>query len=151
MKTDKAHFEHPENWQQAAEWVDFDPSEPGVTGNCELQSLAVFVRDHKQRELPRAERSLEAHYGAFVLSQSRPGADQARELALATRYGMAPQVTRIAGLEARRFELGPQPQPGDFDSRSPAVLVWCDGDRFYLLASDTLPADDLIPIAESIY
>ena len=151
MQTDNPHFEYPENWQQAAGWVDFEPSEPGLTAGFDLHSLAVFVRDHKQRELPRAERSLEAHYGAFVLSQSSPGADQARQLALETRYGPAPQALSIAGREARRYELGPESPPDDPDPRSPAVLTWCDGDRFYLLASEILSAGELIPIAESIY
>ncbi|MGD8350261.1 MAG: hypothetical protein PVI79_13525 [Gammaproteobacteria bacterium] len=151
MQTENPHFEYPENWQRAAGLVDFEPSEPGLTGGHDLHSLAVFVRDHEHRELPRAERSLEAHYGAFVLSQSRPGAGRARQLALETSYGNAPQAVRIAGREARRYELGPEPGREDPDPRSPAVLVWCDGDRFYLLASEILPADELIPIAESIY
>ena len=151
MNSEKSHFEHPANWKQARKLVDFVPSEPRWTMGFELQSLAVFVRDHKQRELPRSERSLEAHYGGFVFSQSCPGTEQARRLALETGYGLAPQAVRIAGREARCHELGPQPETGDPDPRSPAVVVWCDADMFFLVASETLPVDELIRVAESIY
>lgn len=151
MNPENPHFEHPANWKQARRLVDFEPCEPRRTKGFELHSLAVFVRDHRQRELPRTERSLEAHYGGFVFSQSCPGADQARRLALETRYGLAPRAIRIAGREARSYPLGPRPETGDSDPRSPAVVTWCDADRFCLLASETLPVDDLIEIAESIY
>jgi len=145
------HFEYPVDWPQAGELLDFEPLIPAFTAGLELASLAVFVRDHRQRELPRSERSLEAHYGDFVFSQALRGGDEARRQALETSYGPAPRAARIAGREARIYQLGPEVEPGDIDSRSPAVVAWYDGDLFYLLASDSLTADVLLSIAESIY
>lgn len=150
MSQKNPHFEFPPNWQKARELLDFVPVAPPASRAGEPLSLAVFVRDHKQRELPRAERSLEAHYAEFVLTQARPGAAGAKRLALETAYGQAPQTLRVAGREARAFPPGPEPGPGDPDPRSPAVLAWCDGPMFYLLASETLDTAALAALAESI-
>ena len=145
------HFEFPPNLEKARELVDFEPSMPAAASSGEVCSLAVFVRDHRQRELPRRERSLEAHFADFVLAQACPGAAQAKRQALETSYGRSSLELRVAGREARAFPLGPEPAAGDSDPRSPAVVAWCDGERFYLLASDSRDIAELLPIAESIY
>lgn len=151
MTDENPHFAHPADWPQAREWLGFEPLIPTDTAGFELVSLAVSIRDHRHRDLPREARSLEAHYGDFVLSQAHPGIDEARRLALATSYGAAPRVARIAGREARIYELGPEVEPAEIDPRDPAVVAWCDGELFCLLASDRLTADVLVEIAESIY
>jgi len=151
MNTENPHFEFPADWSEAAGLVGFEPVVPAHTAGLELGSLAVFVRDHRQRELPRGERSLEAHYGDLVFTQACRGREEARRLALETRYGAAPRAARIAGREARIYELGAEAEPGDIDPRSPAVIAWCDGEMFYLLASGALTADALLAVAESIY
>ena len=151
MPQGNPHFEFPRDWKEAREMVDFVPLEPAECLGCRLQSLAVFVCDHRHRELPAADRSLEAHYGGFVFSQAMRGIEEARRLALETRYGPAPAEARVAGREARIFELGPEPEAGDIDSRSPAVVAWCDTDMFYLVASDRFAAADLLQVAESVY
>ncbi len=151
MTTENLHFKYPADWPQAGDLLDFEPVKPAYTAGLELASLAVLVRDHRQRELPRGERSLEAHYGDFVFSQALRARDEARRQALETAYGPAPQAIRIAGREARSYELGPEVAPGDIDPRNPAVVAWYDDELFYLLASDKLDADVLATIAESIY
>jgi len=151
MTAENPHFAYPAGWPEAREMLDFEPAEPAYTAGLELTSLAVFVRDHRHRELPRNERSLEAHYGHFVFSQARRGRDQARRQALETRYGSEPHAGRVAGREARIHELGPEVEPGDSEPRDPAVIAWCDDEMFYLLASDRLDTDVLIAIAESVY
>ena len=151
MSKGNPHFEFPRDWQEARELVDFEPLVPGECLGCRLQSLAVFVCDHKRRELAKSERSLEAHYGDFVFSQARRSLEEARRLALESRYGLAPRDIRIAGREGRVFELGPEPEADDIDPRSPAVIAWCDADMFYLVASDRLASADLLRVAESIY
>ena len=57
----------------------------------------------------------------------------------------------MAGSEGRGYDLGPDVRPGDIDARDPAVVAWCDGELFYLLASGECGADALRAIAESIY
>ena len=56
----------------------FQPLEPAYTAGRRLRSLRIHVRDHKLRELPIHDRTLEADYGPFVLSQARRGVDEAR-------------------------------------------------------------------------
>ncbi len=129
----------------------FRPLEPKNTAGCGLQSLSVHVRDHKLRELSIADRTLEAHYGAFVLSQARKGAEEARRLALAVPYGATGCDARVGGCAARAYALGPEPPPDDIDGRTPAVVSWHDGDMFYLIASDRLPCAELVGIAGSLY
>lgn len=145
------YFETAATWNEAEALLTFRPLRPRHTEGFELQSLRVHVRDHKRRELPAGERSLEAHYGAFVLSQARKGREEARRLALDVQYGSAPRATRIAGHEARVYELAPEPAPHDPDGRSPAVVAWHDGELFFLIASGELPSDALVRIAESLY
>ena len=109
------------------------------------------MRDHKLRKILINERTLEAHYGGFVLSQARKGTDEARRLALDVRYGGAGQEGQIAGHAARIYELGPEPAPDDIDGRSPAVVTWHDADLFFLLASDTMLSREWVRIAISLY
>jgi hypothetical protein len=151
LQRSNPHFEFPRDWKEARTLVDFTPLEPSECLGCRLQSLAVFVRDHQRRELASAERSLEANYGGFVFSQASRGVEEARRLALDTRYGLAPRQVRVAGREGRIFELGPEPAAGDSDPRSPAVVAWCDAKLFYLVASDRYPSADLLRVAESVY
>ena len=145
------HFATADSWRATLPMLTFRPLEPGYTAGHELQSLQVHIRDHKQRDLPIGDRSLEAHYGAFVVSQARSSQEEARRLALAVSYGRGPRERRVAGHEGRVYPLGPEPAPDDTDGREPSVVVWSDGDMFYLVASDGLPADTLVDIAESLY
>lgn len=131
--------------------LTFDPLEPAFTAKLRLQSLRIHVRDHKLRELSIADRTLEAHYGGFSLSQARRSAAEARRLALDVSYGRDPRDIQIAGHAGRVYELGPEPEPDDIDGRSPAVVVWHDGEMFYLVASGQMPASELFRIAISLY
>jgi hypothetical protein len=150
-RTSNPHFQTAFSWKEAAALLTFRPVEPKHTEGFSLQSICVFVRDHKRRELPVGKRSLEAHYGSFVMSQARRSEDEARRLALAVPYGSEPREARIGGHEARVYELGPEPEPDDIDGRSPAVVTWHDGELFFLIASDSLPSEALIKVAASIY
>ena len=109
------------------------------------------MRDHKLRELEIEDRTLEAHYGGFVLSQSKKGASEAHRLALDVSYGQAARDARIVGRAARAYERGPEPPPDDIDGRSPSVVTWCDTDMFFLIASAEMSSDDLLDIARSLY
>src|SRR5689334_16250688 len=147
----KPYFEKPRNWKAACALLSFKPRKPHHTEGFRLESLRVHVRDHKQRELPVEGRTLEAHYGAFALSQARRSAAEARRLALDVPYGQAVREMRIGGHAARVYELGPEPEPGDIDGRSPSVVAWHDGEMFYFLASGEMSSGDLVKIAESLY
>jgi len=149
--TKNPHFETASSWKAARATLTFQPREPGYTAGLRLHSIRIHVRDHKLRELSINDRTLEAHYGGFVLSQARKGADEARRLALDVRYGSAGEGGRIAGHAARIYELGPEPAPDDIDGRSPAVVTWHDADLFFLVASDTMSSRELIRIAISLY
>jgi hypothetical protein len=149
--TANQHFAGVSSWDAAREMLTFQPFEPTFTAGHELQSLRIYIRDHKMRELPIGERSLEVHYGRFVISQSRKGVEEARRLALDVSYGRERQEGAIGGHAARIYELGPEPEPDDIDGRSPSVVTWHDGEMFFLIASGELPVADLIPIAASIY
>jgi hypothetical protein len=131
--------------------LTFQPLEPRHTAGLRLRSLRIHVRDHKLRALSVNDRTLEAHYEAFVLTQMRKGTDEARRLALDVRYGNAGKESQIAGHAARIYELGPEPSPDDIDGRSPAVVTWHDADLFLLIASDTMTSDQLVRIAGSLY
>jgi hypothetical protein len=144
-------FESAPTWEAAGTMLTFLPIEPKHTAGFGLQGLRIFVRDHRLREVPMGDRTLEAHYGGFVFSQSRHGVDEARRLALVVSYGRAPRDAQIAGRLARIYELGAEPPPDDVDGRSPAVLTWFDGEMFYLIASTELVAEALLPIAASLY
>jgi len=148
---DNPHFETVATWEEAARLVDFEPRRPGRTAGFELRSLSVFVMDHKKRELAVRDRSLEAHFGGFSVSQAHKGVDEARHWALEKSYGPDARPATVAGREARTYELGPEVPPDDIDGRSPAVVTWHDGEMFYLVASYRLEAAQLLDIAGSLY
>lgn len=145
---DNPHFEFPGSLTEAASLLEFDPLTPKAPG-LTMNSIAVFVRDHKHRELSRRERSLEIHYDGFVFSQTRKGAVDARRMTQEVSFGPAPQETLIAGREGRLYHLGPELDA--IDPRSPATVVWHDDEMFYLIASESLDAYALLRIAESAY
>ena len=144
-------FVSAESWEAARSLVTFVPLQPSYTAGFDLQGLHIHVRDHKARELAAGDRTLEAHYGGFVLSQSRGPAAEVRRKALDVSYGREPQEALIAGREARIYELGPEPDPDDIDGRSPAVVVWHDGNLFLLVASSQMDSRELVRVALSIY
>lgn len=145
------HFETVPSWEAAGAMLTFEPLVPSHTAGFELQSLSVYVMDHKMRKLPVENRSLEAHYGGFVLTQAQKDPDDARRWALEVSYGGDPAEARVAGRKGRVYELGPEVPPEDIDGRMPAVVVWYEDDRFYLIASDQMAAQDLLRIAGSLY
>lgn len=145
------HFLKVSSWEEARAELSFKPRVPAETAGHALQSLSIFVRDHKHRDLPVDERSLEAHYGAFSVSQSRPGAGEARHMVVDVPYGPGAMEALVRGHEARFYELGPEVDPEDIDERSPSVVVWHDDARFYFVASYTLRLDVLTRIAHSVY
>jgi hypothetical protein len=145
------HFLDAADWREAALLLTFVPVEPRFTAGFVLQSLAIHVRDYRRRELAVGERTLEAHYGGFVLSEARSTRDGARQKALETLYGAEARDVRVAGHEGKAYELGPEVEPDDVDGRMPAVVTWCDGEMHYLVASGELSADVLLRIAESVY
>jgi len=145
------HFQTTATWAEARTLVTFEPKRPHDTGGRALQSLQVHIRDHKRRDLAPEDRTLEAHYGTFVLSQSQPGPEEARKRAIATSYGQTMRERNIAGHDARIYELGPEPPADDVDGRSSAVVAWHDGPMFFLIASSVLSAADLERIAWSMY
>ena len=145
------HFESANTWAAARGLLAFRPVEPRDTAGLAVVSIRVHVRDHKLRELALEERTLEVSFGAFVLSQSRPGAGEARRLALEVLYGQAPREMQIAGHSARVYELGPVPPPDDLDGRTPSVVAWHDAEMLYLIASGEMAAERLVQIAESMY
>ena len=91
--TNNPHFETASSWKAARAKLTFQPREPGYTAGLRLHSIRIHVRDHKLREVSINDRTLEAHYGGFVLSQARKGTDEARRLALDVRYGSAGHIS----------------------------------------------------------
>ena len=146
------HFISAESWAAAGRELSFTPRPPDRTGGRELESIRIHVRDHRRRELPVGDRTLEAHYGAFVVSQQRAAtAADARALAFDRPYGADPSEGTVAGHRAVIHDLGPEPPADDIDPRSPAVITWADGDVFHMVASGELDAAGLADIAASIY
>jgi hypothetical protein len=144
------HFVTVADWAEAAAMLTFTPRLPRRTAGHGLGSLQVHVRDHKLRELAPASRSLEAHYGAFVLTQSKHAPQEARRLALKVMYGAEARTVHVGGREGRAYDMGPEPEPGDPDGRMPAVVTWADGWLFFLLASGDLEMGELLRIAGSV-
>lgn len=144
------HFATAASWKAAHAMLDFQPREPAETAGRQLQSLRIHIRDHRHRELPIGGRTLEAHYGTFVLSQARRSRREARRLALDVSYGTDPQEVQVAGHAARLYEHGPEPEPDDTDGRTPAVVTWSDGELFFLVASGELSTETLVKIAASL-
>jgi hypothetical protein len=90
--------------------------------------------------------------GRFVIDQKRASSEaEAKRRELFTKYGQAHVTVRVAGHEAHCFALGPEPAVDDIDGRSPAVVVWHDGNMIYLVASDQLDNGILHRIAASMY
>lgn len=145
------HFASVASWEAAREMLTFEPRRPTFTPDGSAPTLRIYIRDHKKRDLAVGERSLEAYYGKFVVSQSRKGAAEARRLALDVKYGQEPHQATISGHPARIYELGPEPPPDDIDPRPSSVVTWHDGEMFFLIASGELPVAELIPIAASMY
>ena len=145
------HFAAAASWDAAQALLTFVPRVPKATAGVALSALRVYVRDHKLRAVPVGKRTVEAHYGRFVFTQSRRTPDEARRLALDVSYGRAPQEASILGRPARVYELDPEPLSDDVDNRLPAVVAWHDGALFYVLASREMTADALMTIAMSIH
>jgi hypothetical protein len=145
------HFKTAHSWSAAREMLAFDPLKPEYTAGLRLHCLRIHVCDHKLRELPISDRTLEAYYGHFVFSQARKGEAEAQRLASDVRYGSECTEALIAGRAARVYELGPEPEPDDIDGRSPSVVTWHDAEMFYLIASDRMFAAELVRIAHSLY
>jgi hypothetical protein len=145
------HFHTVATWAKARTLLEFEPRQPRDTAGRTLESLHVHIRDHKRRELAPKDRTLEAHYGTFVVSQSQPGPEAARKRAIETSYGRTKREGKIAGHDARIYELGPEAPADDIDGRSPAVVTWHDGPTFFLIASGELAAAELERIARSMY
>jgi len=148
---DNPHFEAAESWEPAAAEVAFIPRQPQYTGGHARRSIRIHVRDHKLRLLPVSERTLEAHYGAFVLSQARSGRVEAERRTLEVSYGRESKEATISGRPGRIYELGPDPGPDDIDGRNPAVVTWHDDEMHYMVASAELSAGTLLRIANSLY
>jgi len=144
------HFETLDGWEAAAQRIGYRPRVPERTAGHALESLSLFVMDHKMREVPPERRALEAWYGVFSFSQSRPGAAEARRAALETSYGSDPRPAEVQGSEARTYERGPELPPDDPDSPMPAVVVWARDEDFFLVASETLAVEELLVIARSV-
>jgi hypothetical protein len=149
-RTGNPHFATAASWDAARALVTFVPRVPTATAGKE-PALRVHVRDHKLRAVRVEERTLEAHYGGFVFTQSRRTPAEARRLAIEVSYGQAPQEASVLGRPARVYELGPEPPADEVDGRSPAVVAWHDGEVFYMLASHEMSADALMTIAMSVH
>lgn len=144
------HFLQIADWGDVVPLVDFEPVVPAYTAGLERQSLSVFVMDHRKRQVARSRRSVEAHYGDFVFAQSMPGVSEAKRLALSVAYGVQARTVDVSGCEGRGYERGPPVDDEDPDGRSPAVVTWCDGPLFFLLASTELDLEELVRIGSSV-
>lgn len=133
------------SWTDAAALVTFVPRVPQPEPPGPVR-LRLHVRDHRGRAFGEAERTLEAQYPQFVLSQSRHAHHQAQRLAFGRTYGRGGYAIVVGGRPGRAFPRGPEPEPGDFDRPSPAVVTWADGALFLLLASDELTPEDLAAV-----
>lgn len=145
------HFVSADTIEEAAELLTFRPIPPGYTAGFGLAAIRVFVRDHRMRDVPMTRRTVELHYGGFVVSQSRPGREEARQLAVEVRYGASPVEVLVLGREGKLYELGPEPDPGDPDGRMPSVVTWHEDGIHHLVASDSLASSELTQIAMSLY
>ena len=145
------HFKTTHSWSAAREMLAFDPLKPEYTAGLRLHCLRIHVCATSCVSFRLAIRTLEAHFGDFVISQANKGEAEARRLALDIRYGSDCTEALIAGRPARVFEVGPEPEPDDIDGRSPSVVTWNDAGMFYLIASDRMFVAELVQIAHSLY
>jgi hypothetical protein len=122
--TENPHFETASSWKMARAMLTFEPLKPAYTAGLHLQSIRIHVRDHKMR-VP-GDWHLPYPTGAMGRTERLPDVPHASELGL-------------------------EPPPDDIDGRSPAVVLWHDGELFYLVASGSMPSDELVRIANSIY
>ena len=69
------HFKTAHSWSAAR--VNVGVCDPILnteyTAGLRLHCLRIHVCDHKLRELPIGDRTLEAHFGDFVISQAEEG------------------------------------------------------------------------------
>lgn len=143
------HFRSVKSLSAASRELAFVPVVP--TSLPEPSLIRLFVRDHKQRELPITERSLEIFYDSCVVTQQRAAShEDARSLALERSYGSEPIEADVSGRKAMTYELGPEVPEDDVDGRSAAVVAWAVGDVFHLVASTSTPVAALLTIARSI-
>ncbi|MGF1460634.1 MAG: hypothetical protein ACFBSG_16610 [Leptolyngbyaceae cyanobacterium] len=146
------HFQAVADWQQAADWLAFTPRCPNFTAASLLRSLAIYVVDHHSHPIPKRDRIIEAHYDGFCIAQQRcRSVDEASYHALSVAYGTAGEAVSVAGYVGCRYALGPVTAPDDIDGRIPAVVVWHEQERFYLVASTRLRSEALLQIAVSMY
>ncbi len=149
---ENSHFKSATSWRVATEKLNFKPLVPRKNFRHNLKSLRIYVRDYKMRELPIDDRSLEAYFESFVFTQAQKiDANEAKRQTVKVPYGSFGREVFIAGHVGRAYELGPEPPADDIDGRSPSVVVWHNGNMFYLLASDEMFSNDLVKIADSIY
>jgi hypothetical protein len=145
------HWLMPATLDEAREHLSFEPRLPRSTGGRALEGIRIFIRDHKKRDLPVGDRTLELRYAGFGFSQGRKGVDGARVAALETSYGRAPRPADVAGHAGRMVDLGPEVPADDIDGRSSAVVTWPDDEMFFFVASAEMSAEDLLVIARSVY
>jgi hypothetical protein len=93
--TGNRHFETVRSWKAARTMLAFQSPEPKNTAGHRLQSIIIHVRDYKLRELSVAERTLEARYGCFVISQAQKGVEQARTWRSSCPTGMQGAMCRL--------------------------------------------------------
>jgi hypothetical protein len=91
--------------------LTFQPLAPKHTAGLSLDSLRIHLRDHKLRDVPVGHRTLEAHYGSFVLSQARKGAKEARRLAIEVSYGRAAREDEFPAARLECTSSDPNPRP----------------------------------------
>jgi hypothetical protein len=144
------HFEVRDTVASALDLLAFRPLVPRRPPTT-LRSVAVHVRDHRGRLLPVDRRTLEMHFDDMVVSQTKVGSTEALRLAMEVTYGRQRRRLAIGANPAMVYDLGPVPPPEDIDGRSPAVVVWADGDMIFLIASVVRSAGDLVDVAGSMY
>jgi hypothetical protein len=98
-----AYFDRVGSWHHAQTKLTFVPIKPRYTVGLSLQSLDIHVRDTAHGELAIKDRSLEAHYGSFVLTQSLKGEEEAQRWATRVGYGPGPREWNVAGRRVARL------------------------------------------------
>ena len=109
--TTNPHFESVATIAEARAKLSFEPREPSFTRGVKASGLRIHVLDHKRRELTVEQRSLEAYYPGFVVTQAWKGRAEARRLALEVCTAASRGPPGIGTHDARLYELGPVPRP----------------------------------------